>query len=187
MLNHYYYTVASLPLLSYDSEKFMSEKEFLVCCESTVTEKDFQLLKRISLVPPSRDESTHPVLAKWNSWERGLRNELVKMRAGRKGVDSDKYIAPGVMETDLQNLARDAFGSATPIEAERVLERARWTYLDNLEAGHYFDLGKLIVYYLKLQLLWRKSNINKEKGRSNFEEIYSAITGKSVLQKNRSD
>lgn len=169
-------------MLAYDTEKFMSEEEFLDCCESTVSPQDYRLLKSVSLVPSSLEETINPVLDKWNSWERSLRNDLVKMRASRKGVDGDKYVASGTIETGLQNIARDAFSAATPLEAEIILDRARWDYLENLEAGHYFDLGKLIIYFLQLQLMKRKSLIVKEKGKSKFEEIYAAITGRTVLK-----
>ena len=178
MLDHYYYMVSSLPMLAYDTERFMSEEEFLDCCESTVSPHDYRLLKNTSLVPADSEESSHPVLEKWNSWERSLRNDLVKIRAGRKGVDGDKYVASGAIETGLQNIARDACAAATPLEAEIILDRARWEYLENLEAGHYFDLGKLIIYYLQLQLLRRRSRLIKEKGLAAFDEIYAAITAR---------
>jgi hypothetical protein len=93
-------------------------------------------------------------------------------------VDGDKYVAAGAIETGLQNIARDACTAATPLEAEIMLDRARWEYLENLEAGHYFDLGKLIIYYLQLQLLQRRSRLIKEKGQAAFAEIYSAITAR---------
>ncbi len=182
MLNHYYYTISSLPMLAYDTERFLSEEEFLDCCESTVSPRDYRLLKNTSLLPADTEDSSHPVLERWNSWERSLRNDLVKIRAGRKGVDGDKYIAAGAIETGLQNIARDACTAVTPLEAEIILDRARWEYLESLEAGHYFDLGKLIIYYLQLQLLQRRSLLIKEKGMTAFDEIYAAITGKAVLK-----
>lgn len=182
MLDYYFYTVSSLPMLAYDMERFMSEEEFLHCCESTVSPRDFQILKSASIVPLIQEETGQPVLDKWYSWERSLRNDLVKMRAGRKGVDGDKYVASGAIETGLQNIAREAYTASTPLEAEIILDRARWEYLENLEAGHYFDLGKLIIYFLQIQLLQRRSRIIKEKGRAAFDEIYSVITEKAVLE-----
>ncbi len=165
-------------MLSYDSEKFMSEEDFFDCCEATITEKDFQTLKKARIVP-EEGNSAVPVLEKWNSWERSLRNELVKMRAGKKGQDSEKYISGGSLETGVLETAREAFNCASPLDAELLLDRARWEYLEMLEAGHFFDLGRLIIYFLQLQILQRKSQINKEKGKSGFEEIYSGITGKA--------
>jgi hypothetical protein len=172
-------------MISWDSEKFMSEEEFFDCCESTITGKDFQILKNARIVPASGEEiPANPVLDKWNSWERSLRNELVKMRAGKKGQDGEKYLSSGNFETGVLETAREAFNSASPLEAEVILDRARWDYLDMLEAGHYFDLGRLIIYFLQLQILYRKGQINREKGKSGFEELYRNITEKAGSQNN---
>jgi hypothetical protein len=169
-------------MLSYDAEKFLSQEEFLDCCESTISPKDFQVLKSAGIIPTPQEETGHPVLDKWNSWERSLRNDLVKMRAGHKGVDAEKYFLEGSVETGVYNIARDAYTAATPLEAEMILDRARWAYLENLEAGHHFDLGKLIVYYLQLQLLQRKARMVKEQGKTSFDEIYAAITERAVFR-----
>ena len=38
-----------------------------------------------------------------------------------------------------------------------------------------FDIGKLIIYYLKLQLLNRRAVLNKDKGQQEYEKIYADI------------
>ncbi len=176
MANQYYYTVSSLPMLFLDSEKFMSQEEFFECCETTISEKDFNTLKSAKILPEENPDNS--VLVKWNNWEKSLRDELVKLRAAKKGVDADKYSSGNAGESGVFELARDAFNASTPLEAETLLNRGRWEYLEMLESGHFFDLGKLIIYYLQLQILERKSQINHEKGQQNFKTLYSTILGK---------
>ena len=106
------------------------------------------------------------------------------MRAGKKGQDGEKYISAGTVETGVLETAREAFSCASPLDGEAVLDRARWEYLDMLEAGHYFDLGRLIIYFLQLQILYRKAQINREKGKSGFEELYRNITENAGSQNN---
>ncbi len=164
-------------MLFYDSEKFISEEEFFECCETTISENDFKLLKSAKIVPEN-DQFIHSVLSKWNNWEKSLRDELVKLRAGKKGIDADRFLSGSAGESGVFDLAREAVNYQSPLEAETFLYRARWDYLEMLEAGHFFDLGKLIIYYLQLQLLERKSQINHEKGQQNFKTLYSSILGK---------
>ena len=171
-------------MLSYDMEKPMSEEEFFDCCASILTEKDFITIKNTRLVP-LEEKPSNPVLEKWNNWERSLRNELVKMRAAKKGQDSEKHIAAGGLETGVLEIAREAFQAATPLDAESVLNKARWDYLEMLEAGHYFDIGKVIIYFLKVQILQRKLQINKEKGKIAFAGIYDVIHDNNSAQENR--
>ncbi len=177
MANQYYYTVSSLPMLFFDSEKFMSQEEFFECCETTISEKDFDTLKSAKILP-EKNPLNNNVLTKWNSWEISLRDELVKLRAAKKGVDADKYVSGDSGESGVYELARDAFNASTPLEAETLLNRGRWEYLEMLESGHFFDLGKLIIYYLQLQILERKSQIDHEKGQQNFKTLYRTILGK---------
>lgn len=176
MANQYYYTVSSLPMLFIDSEKFMTQEEFFECCETTISENDFKILKSASILPEDNSES-NIVLTKWNSWENSLRDELVKLRAAKKGLDADRFLSGDAGESGVFELARDAYNAASPLEAETFLNRGRWEYLEMLESGHYFDLGRLIIYYLQLQILERKSQIDHEKGQQNFKTLYSNILG----------
>ena len=175
MANQYYYTVSSLPMLMWDSDKFMTESEFLYACESTVAEKDFETLKAALLIPVQGAAVTNPVLKSWYDWENTLRSELVKLRAAKKGTDAEKYISDNPGEAGVVEIAREAFNQASPLDGEKILDQARWDYLDMLEAGHMFDIGKLIIYYLKLQLLNRRAVLNKDKGQQEYEKIYADI------------
>ena len=175
MANQYYYTVSSLPMLMWDSDKFMTESEFLYACESTVAEKDFETLKAALLIPVQGAAVTNPVLKSWYDWENALRSELVKLRAAKKGTDAEKYISDNPGEAGVVEIAREAFNQNSPLDGEKILDQARWDYLDMLEAGHMFDIGKLIIYYLKLQLLNRRAVLNKDKGQQEYEKIYADI------------
>ena len=182
MANLYYYLIASLPMLSYDMENPMSEEEFFESFGSILTEKDFNTLKNAKLVPVSEPQS-NKILEKWNNWEISFRNELAKMRASKKAQDSEKYIADG-FDVDSFEIAREAFQASNPLDAELIINKARWDYLETLESGHYFDLANVIVYFLKLQILQRKLQINKEKGKTAFSAIYTVIHDKNKAKEN---
>ena len=160
-----------------DSEKFMTQEEFLGCCETSLSKEDFKTLQSASLLPKV-NSGKNSVLADWSNWEISLRSELVKLRALKKGLDSDKYIQGNLGEGSVFELARDAFNSPNPLEAEILLNSGRWDYLEMLESNHFFDLDRLIIYYLKLQILERKSLINHEKGQNDFKVLYSALLEK---------
>ena len=175
MANQYYYTVSSLPMLTLESDKFMTENEFLYACESTVAEKDFETLKASLLLPVQGVVVSNPVLKSWYDWENTLRSELVKLRAAKKGTDAEKYISDNPGEAGVVEVAREAFNQNSPLEGEKVLDKARWDYLEMLESGHMFDIGKLIIYYLKLQLLNRRAMLNRDRGQQEYEKIYADI------------
>jgi hypothetical protein len=82
----------------------------------------------------------------------------------------------------VSEVAREAFQATSPLDAESVLNKARWEYLELLETGNYFNLSKLIIYFLKLQVLQRKMEIDKEKGKAVFTEVYAAVLEKGKAQ-----
>jgi hypothetical protein len=47
--------------------------------------------------------------------------------------------------------------------------------LDELESGHYFDIDKILVYALRLQILERKALFDEQKGREMFDKVYTEI------------
>ena len=70
-----------------------------------------------------------------------------------------------------ENLAREAFGQADPAVAEESMNRARWQFLESLELGHAFDLQRLLIYSIKLQLLERKNAMTTAKGEERFQAM----------------
>ncbi len=175
-MSQYYYLVSTLPLLSYDSEYTISTEYFLEQCEKWLTARDYQILKTVSISEFNSHKAGCALLDKWLVWEINLRNELVKLRAQKKGLEGDAYLAtvPEVLGT--AEIAREAAAQESPLAAEELLNRARWSFLDDLEVGCFFTIEKLIIYYLRLQILERKSLFNKEVGSERYKSIYESIT-----------
>lgn len=175
-MSEYYYTIASLPMLMLNQDPPISIEYFLETCRYTINEKDLEVVENASLISDGRD--SNKCISKWYAWDRALRNELVKMRAQKTGIDAAKYLHQDDTETGVFDAAREAFNASNPAAGEDILNSARWRYLDELESGHNFDLDKLIVYYLKLQLLHRKKVMNLDNGRGKYQEIYGKISDK---------
>jgi hypothetical protein len=96
------------------------------------------------------------------------------------GIDPDAYIREGKEELEAVQAARSAFQNESPLGVEKVLNRARWMYLDYLETGHFFDLEKLIVYKLKLEILEQKAKADRDKGREMYTTIMQHFEEKLV-------
>jgi hypothetical protein len=174
-LAQYYYLVASLPLLFYDSESFPSREDFLLTCRQHISARHYRLLVSASTADLQAAAAGCKTLDLWCQWEISLRNELVRLRAKKRGREAETYLveSPGVLAP--QTIAREAFAQDSPLQAEDTLNRGRWSYLDELEVGHYFDIEKILIYALRLQILARKALFDEEKGREMFDKVYSEI------------
>ena len=115
------------------------------------------------------------IIGRWKSWESSLRNELVKLRTATLGVEAGKYLKNAEINTEAPGVARNAFKLESALASEEIINKARWDFLDELEVGHYFDLEKIIVYSLRLQILERKKMFTVENGDKNFQINYENI------------
>lgn len=136
--------------------------EFLKKCKGVISEKDIDLLKKVSLSGENLyEKSGRGVLKNWRIFEAALRNELVKIRAARRHIEPHKYLKEdSYIELSIVHVATHASRTLSIIESEKILDQERWRFLDDLASGHYFDLDFLIIYAHKLLILekWEKIN-----------------------------
>lgn len=172
MAKFYEYLVSSLPMLHFGMKLPFSFEKFREICRGLIPEDDFKVMEAISLVwqPPDRQ---HPLIKKWLEFDTALRNEIAKVRAGYKHQDALKYLRGEVSFSDpaLTRLAITSHRNTSLLEAERILDEARWQVLEELSTGHYFDLEFLIIYTLKLRMLERWDRIE----RADKEKLLSLV------------
>jgi hypothetical protein len=71
--------------------------------------------------------------------------------------------------------AQGAAQCEDPLEGELSIEREKWSFLERLETGHFFDLEALVAYALKLQILERRALFEAERGETSYKTAYSEI------------
>ena len=183
-MSKYFYAVAALPYITYESESFMDPAELLEFLSYQIRREDYAAIAALSLVPEA-GLSTHSEAAdRFFNFERGVRNALVRHRASRGGFDASDFISTDRSGNDYSDdvtaaeLARAAFSAAasSPLQAEEILDRGRWNLLDQAEASHHFDYDNLVIYYLRLLILSRKARRTRELGTAGYEAEYQKIT-----------
>jgi hypothetical protein len=175
-LAQYYYLVASLPMLFFDSERAPTLDAFLQLCAEHLSPGDFRLVEAASIAVLERRRPSCGVLERWRTWETALRNELVRLRAKARGVDPERHLRESGDVVAVTGIARGAFAQELPLAAELSLDRARWEFLDELEEGHHFDVEKVVIYHLRLQILHRRAFFQVETGTEAFGAVYEKVT-----------
>ena len=181
-MSQYYFLVASLPLLSYEQPDAADPDAFLGMLGEHLTEHDLAVVAGARLDAPIADAAfQNQTIRAWERYERGLRNALVRLRAPGRSADPSQYVradqsgSEGNDASWVADAAREALGHESPLGAEHALNRARWSFLDEIEVGHYFDLHRVIVYYLKLQILARRRLFDRSAGEAAFVRINETI------------
>ena len=172
MAAYYTYLISSLPVLNLFAKAPFSLKDFYTKCKNLIPEKELEILnlavdqESYSLIGHSSS------LQQWANFEVTLRNELVRARASRKKIDPAKFLRfPDSPQAEIVHVAMTAYRSASILDAEKILDQARWNFLENLSFGHYFDFEYLLIYGLKLKILERWDKIQN----ANREQLLNAV------------
>jgi len=170
--NSYYYIIASLPMLHFGMKPPFSYPDFLEACGSELNQDDMDILARLSIEPSDLWESdSHSALLKeWKRFNKSLANELVRTRAVKQGKDPNKYLrGSDGLDPFIAPLAHWAAHQNSPMEAELYLDKIRWEKIEEVKAGHYFDIEYLIAYGIELRILERWARINSGEGAKVLE------------------
>ncbi|MDD4940871.1 MAG: hypothetical protein PHE65_03120 [Candidatus Omnitrophica bacterium] len=172
MPEFYPYLVASLPMLQFGARPPFAFDRFIEMCRDMVPAQDLAHIRQCGDDAYLEQDAAHPALAQWQAFETGLRNELAKIRAGRRKIDAHKYLRKSAdADLELYHAALASHRMPSPLEAERFLDRQRWDMLDRVAAGHFFDSAALIVYALKLRILLRWDRIARADTQALLERI----------------
>jgi len=105
-------------------------------------------------------------LKSWIGFEVGLRNALATVRAQILELDSAAYlVAPELADnnTDYSHTVSNWSGASDPLTAQKVLDEARWDWLDEHGGWYSFSACEIEVYAARLVLLHRWRRIFSEK------------------------
>jgi hypothetical protein len=188
-MSEYFYLVSSLPMLKQDEESAISSEEFLDACSQWLKPGELSLIKQLNLAPIANSAlSPASAAGKWNNWETCLRNFMTRTRAGKLNRDTANSLREEKdFFSEIERGAQDAFSAPNPLEREKMLDKLRWTQLEDLESGHHFDFDKLCIYRIKLLLREKWTNRKKEQGEENLngvvEKVYAGTENKEEENK----
>ncbi|MDO9548242.1 MAG: DUF2764 family protein [Candidatus Marinimicrobia bacterium] len=157
-MDKYIYFAAQLPLLVFDKEPALGIEKFLEEGRKWLSDSDLKLLSGVSINASDPAKPDPSVLREYKLYEYTLRNELLQYRQSLKAQQEHKpqLFSPMVLK------------EGNPLDVEKKLLQLRWQLIDELEFGHYSDMDFFVLYYLKLQILRRLQQFDKEKGKEKF-------------------
>ena len=174
-----YYLMSQLPSLDGISENMplpITEERFLELCSDSLSKNTMAELQNLSLLPSKIPENSKSnLINSWNGGERNLRLCLAKIRADKmnKSYDAENKSFP----LPLIQAAGIAAQMESPMEAEKFLNNYRLSFLESLRPLDNFTEDSLYYYWLKLKLLLRIRQFDKESGETAYRNIYNSIVG----------
>jgi hypothetical protein len=177
----YYYLIAQLPFLVYEQKPPMSSQVFKELAATFISGRDAKLLNCLSL--EGNIDYTEKVrscgcsfIDKWREWERALRLNLAKHRAINIKRDDVSSIPSATEPMDAAAIAAKVTADEhSPLEAEHIIDKARWDAIDAFVGKNYFNRNYIFAYLLKILLLERHEVFNIDKGYSEYKSLYAEI------------
>lgn len=147
----YVYLVASLPMLELTTAPRISSAELLAAAAGILRQDHWQDLRALVEDRP-RDVRSHE-LRPYLDAETQLREALARLRAARAGAAYDSGAHPyGGYDARSVGVAERAMDLDDPLERELMVDRFRWTLLDELAVSPPFGFQAVLAYALKLRL-----------------------------------
>jgi len=172
----YYYLAAQLPSLSYGHAAPMSSQAFKELAGTLMEPDDAVWLNRCAIDPGIIDVSENGLpdfFINWSEWERSLRLNLARGRAAR--LKRDIFLDAPDYPIDAVTAAKAASALDSPLEAELLIDEARWTAIDSFQGFDNFHRNAIYAYLLKLLLLERRSCFRTEEGFAEYKGLYASI------------
>ncbi len=160
-MDKYYYLIAQLPELTFGEEPDISKNSFLEEAGKWLSFSDLKNLREAEL-DNLREPHENGMLKRYFDFEQSLRSELAEYRRSRGG-EKKEHRSRLVLSADLLE--------GNPLEVEKKLFFLRWQMIEDIAAGHVFSREAVFAYFLRLQILCRMSEFNKEKGKEEFNKL----------------
>ena len=171
-----YYIVASLPMLIGPHQTSpMSYEDFLDAARPFLNEEENHSLVATRLEPST--DAPEGLATCFSQWEMSLRNDLVRLRAAQAGLVASSMLREGEPVLGTLDIAQEAMAASSPLEAELILDKERWQFIDELQTPHHFNMEFLRGYSLKLQILERHARFQEDEGFAAYRDIYARVLG----------
>ena len=160
-----------------DQKPPISSEEMLDVCRRLIAEGDYSGLLESTLNP--EDPAAPGICGSYRAWERSLRNDLVLLRAAEQDLNPEDYLRTSEPVSGTSAVAAESMAKDSPLEAELYLDGCRWSIIDELTVGHYFDIEFLRSYRMKLQILERRAMFEEERGFTAYHDLYARVLSAS--------
>lgn len=188
-MGSYYYLTSQLPYLIYGQTPPMSSAAFRDLAKSLLNDQDSALLDLVNLDPQLKktgDEgpsyadnapaSGSDFIDNWREWERSLRLNMARHRSIKAKREGGAPVEAPIYPADAAAAAVKAVvATESPLEAEILIDKARWNAIEYLQGIDYFDRSTVYAYLLKLMILERRASFKTEEGFAEYKSLYASI------------
>lgn len=164
-----YYFLSSLPMLRFQDHAPLSWDRFMFEAKGNIADSDYRLLCGI----PEGKDGGNSFLKQWAVFNTKLDDAVNAQRRQKLGRQEEGGVA--MREFSFENVANNAINAKNPLEAELILMRSRFDFLDEKKGFEPFSESALLSYALQLRILLRKDQFTVESGNEEYGKLFEVI------------
>ena len=164
-----YYFLSSLPMLRFQDSAPMTWEAFMDEARGNVSGSDFRLLEAVA----EGSDVSDGFLKAWNEMNRSLDDSINAQR--RRNLNRGQERGVVFRELAVEQVTAAAIGAKNPLEAELILMRYRYDWLEKEKGLDSFSEKALLSYALQLRILLRKDLFTAESGNSEYRRLFDDI------------
>ena len=153
--------MSQLPFLKFGEGAGISKNSFLEEAEKWLSEKEFLDLKKADF-DFLQEGCKNNLLKEYTGFELSLRKEIALYRENSKSKkefnQSWEVLSKALLE-------------GNPLEVEKKLFFLRWQTIEDLALGFSFSLEAVAAFFVKLQIVEKIGEFDKDKGTVKFDEL----------------
>ena len=182
MSRYYSYLLSSLPVLNFGMLPPIDTDYFLDVLKDFLPENELDAIKKFAREDVLSLQLDIPLIVAFQSFDTALRNHLVRLRSIDRNTAPEKYLQSREERIDqrIEQYVLEAYKSVDPVEAERILDMARWNFLSEMATGHIFDFPALLVYTMRLRILEKWQSITSADTNIVFNTTLSSFNLKDL-------
>lgn len=182
MSGYYSYILSGFPALHFGMIPPFSLDDFISKLRGFVPEDEQVIIRKYVLGNIPEIVGEEPTVCTFIAFETALRNLLVRLRSVDRNISPEKYLKSREEKIDqrIDQYALEAHKCVDPLESEKILDRARWSCLTEMESGHIFDFPALLIYAMKLRILVKWQTIGMVDTTAIFNTTLSSFNLKAL-------
>lgn len=171
----YYYFVSSLPSVWMDKDAPISYSEFLAKAKEQMSASDYADLIKATFNPTGEEKSKNKTVSDWEDFIFKLNELLTEARAKKLDISDPVYKARCEKDNALLEKVKRIVDEDNALKAEQMILALYFDFLDHHQVSSPFSTDALMLYGLKLQIKERAKSFDQEKGRIEFDRLFSDI------------
>ena len=164
-----YYFLSSLPMLRFTDSAPITWERFMSEAVGNVSDSDYRLL---TMIPEGKDGG-NAFLKKCFSMDAALAGAVNSRRKQLLGREDNEGMI--LREVEVERIANDAMNAKNPLEAEMLLMKFRFDYLEDIKGLEPFTQSALLSYALQLRMLVRKDSFTVGNGNAEFGKLFDRL------------